>query len=126
MLITRQKLSFISPKLFIPILALFLIDNNYELWLWMGFPPEKNTDDDPSLDQTGSLAVRWQAERKAAMQTAVEFWRRKHGDKRVKAYLVSAGLEPVAFKNLFPAWEDQLDIMELNKKVSFVSAFYFI
>lgn len=68
-------------------------------------------------DQTGSGAVRWQAERKAAMQTAVNYWQKHHsGDESVPAYLVWAGLEPLEFKNLFPCWVEREDIAELNLK----------
>ncbi|XP_044270482.1 uncharacterized protein LOC123015087 isoform X2 [Tribolium madens] len=97
--------------------ALFMIDNNHELWLWQGWWPEKEKDEMELSDQTGSGAVRWQAERKAAMQTAVSYWRESHsGDESVPAYLVWAGLEPLEFKNLFPCWVDREDIAELNLK----------
>lgn len=96
--------------------ALFLIDNHYELWLWQGWWPEKEDEVDLS-DQTGSGAVRWQAERKAAMQTAVSYWKSTHDEEEpVVAYLVWAGLEPLQFKNLFPTWDDKEDVAELNKK----------
>ncbi|XP_023313195.1 supervillin-like isoform X3 [Anoplophora glabripennis] len=96
--------------------ALFLIDNRHELWLWQGWWPEKEDEVDLS-DQTGSGAVRWQAERKAAMQTAVNYWKSTHEeDEPVVAYLVWAGLEPLQFTNLFPMWEDKEDVAELNKK----------
>ncbi|XP_050500586.1 supervillin-like isoform X2 [Diabrotica virgifera virgifera] len=97
--------------------ALFLIDNHHELWLWQGYWPEKDDDNDSDLsDQTGSGAVRWQAERKAAMQTAIDYWKQTNGDKPMVGHLVWAGLEPLQFKNMFPAWEDRPDVMELNKK----------
>ncbi|XP_074029765.1 supervillin isoform X3 [Leptinotarsa decemlineata] len=96
--------------------ALFLIDNHHELWLWQGYWPEKEDDVDLS-DQTGSGAVRWQAERRAAMQTAKDYWKKSKGDDiPLVAYLVWAGLEPLRFKNLFPTWKDQEDIAELNIK----------
>lgn len=96
--------------------ALFLIDNHHELWLWQGWWPEREEDLDLS-DQTGSGAVRWQAERKAAMQTAVNYWQKSQsGDESIPAYLVWAGLEPLEFKNLFPHWVDRNDVMELNMK----------
>ncbi|XP_068083498.1 supervillin [Anabrus simplex] len=98
--------------------ALFLLDNYDELWLWQGWWPENG--DDSILDssnQTGSGAVRWQAERRAAMQTAVDYWRLGHpGEKAstMKAYLVWAGLEPLRFTNLFPMWTDRDDIAEIS------------
>ncbi|KAJ8953301.1 hypothetical protein NQ314_007373, partial [Rhamnusium bicolor] len=96
--------------------GLFLIDNHHELWLWQGWWPEKEDEIDLS-DQTGSGAVRWQAERKAAMQTAINYWKETHEeDEPVVAHLVWAGLEPLQFKNLFPTWDDKEDVAELNKK----------
>lgn len=93
------------------------MDNQHELWLWQGWWPEKEDEVDLS-DQTGSGAVRWQAERKAAMQTAVNYWKATHDENEsVIAYLVWAGLEPLQFKNLFPTWDDKEDIAELIKKV---------
>lgn len=105
-------------------LALFLLDNHHELWLWQGWWPETEEELDVLSDQTGSGAVRWQAERKAAMQTAVDYWKKLHGDdKPVVGYLVWAGMEPLKFKNLFPAWDDREDVTELNKKVIYKSPF---
>ncbi|CAG9856246.1 unnamed protein product [Phyllotreta striolata] len=91
--------------------ALFLVDNDHELWLWQGYLPEPR-----HLEEDQMVSVRWQAERKAAMQTAVDYWKRKRPGERIKAYRTSAGSEPVAFTNLFPSWEVRTDIVELNKK----------
>lgn len=97
---------------------MYLLDNHRDLWLWQGWWPETEEDLDVLSDQTGSGAVRWQAERKAAMQTAVNYWTKIHGeDEPLVAYLVWAGMEPLQFKNLFPAWEHREDVMELNLKV---------
>ncbi|KAJ3635356.1 hypothetical protein MTP99_008269 [Tenebrio molitor] len=96
--------------------ALFLIDNHHDLWLWQGWWPEREEEAELG-DQTGSGAVRWQAERKAAMQTAVNYWQKNHsGDESVPAFLVWAGLEPLEFKNLFPYWIERHDVTELNVK----------
>lgn len=101
--------------------AIFLLDNGHELWLWQGWWPELESDSDsdsdrPHTDQTGSGAVRWQSERKAAMQTALDY-RLLLKDKNVPAYLVWAGLEPFGFTNLFPTWIDRDDVAEINMKV---------
>lgn len=95
-----------------------MLDNNHELWLWQGWWPEREEDTDLA-DQTGSGAVRWQAERRAAIQTAVKYWkcRHKNWDKPIPAYLVWAGLEPLEFTNLFPTWEEKDNVAELNIKV---------
>lgn len=105
--------------------ALFLLDNGYELWLWQGWWPEREDDDSDSADQTGSGAVRWQLERKAAMQTAIDYWNHKKQtcDEQIPAYLVWAGFEPKEFTNLFPTWVNREDVSELNAKVSVLKAF---
>ncbi|XP_033608263.1 uncharacterized protein LOC111866670 isoform X5 [Cryptotermes secundus] len=97
--------------------ALFLMDNNAgnELWLWQGWWPDHKGEETEGSDARGSGAVRWQAERRAAMQTALDYW---HSQRETKespaAYLVWAGLEPLQFTNLFPIWTDRDDIAELN------------
>ncbi|XP_069701361.1 uncharacterized protein [Periplaneta americana] len=98
--------------------ALFLLDNSAgnELWLWQGWWPDHQGEETEGCDARGSGAVRWQAERRAAMQTALDYWRSQHGDRGANpvAYLVWAGLEPLQFTNLFPIWTDRDDIAELN------------
>ncbi|XP_060534945.1 supervillin-like isoform X2 [Cylas formicarius] len=97
--------------------VLFLFDNGHELWLWQGWWPETEEEADLAADQTGSGRVRWQAERRAAMQTAVAYWKKTRDDDRpVVAYLVWAGLEPTDFRNLFPAWEERCDAAEANTR----------
>nr|CAH7767160.1 unnamed protein product [Callosobruchus chinensis] len=99
--------------------ALFLIDNHHELWLWQGWWPEKDSEleeEEDVSDQTGSGAIRWQAERRAAMQVAQKYWAKRYDDRKFVANAVWAGLEPVQFKNLFPCWEDQEDVTEMNMK----------
>ncbi|XP_025829132.1 supervillin isoform X3 [Agrilus planipennis] len=97
--------------------ALFLFDNDHELWLWQGWWPLRDDDADDLGDQTGSGAVRWQAERKASMDTALNYYKTRHpGCKHIEAYLVWSGLEPLKFTNLFPFWTDKDDIAELNIK----------
>ncbi|KAF5297869.1 hypothetical protein FQR65_LT09894 [Abscondita terminalis] len=93
--------------------ALFLLDNKHEVWLWQGWWPELENDFVLG-DQTGSGAIRWQEERKVAMQTVVAYCNRLSATKHVPAYLVWGGLEPLAFTNLFPFWRDRDDISELN------------
>lgn len=99
------------------IAALFMLDNGHEVWLWQGWWPELENDQ-AVVDQTGSGAVRWQAERKAAMQTVVNYCKQQSQRfKNISAYLVWAGLEPLAFTNLFPFWRDCDDVAELNIQV---------
>ncbi|KAK0182715.1 hypothetical protein PV327_000824 [Microctonus hyperodae] len=90
--------------------ALFLLDNKDELWLWQGWWPDSGSD-----DQTGSGAVRWQAERRAAMTVALQYWKKLHPKaKKCSVYLIWAGLEPREFINLFPTWSDHDEVAELN------------
>jgi len=97
--------------------ALFLLDTGAELWLWQGWWSAEEGE-----DALGSGAVRWQAERRAAMQTALDYWTVRHGaDVPYKAYLVWAGLEPLEFTNLFPEWTDRDDITEINIEVRITS-----
>lgn len=123
-----------------------MLDTGDELWLWLGWWPETAiaTDDpdssadncttngdvkgpsSPSLssavsDHRGSSSTRLQAERRAAMQTALDYWRRKYGDdanEDPKAYMVWAGLEPLRFTGYFPEWCEREDVAEINAKVS--------
>nr|XP_022920329.1 supervillin isoform X1 [Onthophagus taurus] len=95
--------------------ALFLFDNGHELWLWQGWWPEN--EELELSEQTGMAVVRWQAERKAAIQTAIDYWKEQHKeDTQVPAYSVWAGLEPLQFTSLFPTWEDRDDIAAINIK----------
>jgi supervillin len=100
--------------------ALFLMDNSAgnELWLWHGWWPDHQGEETEGCDARGSGAVRWQAERRAAMQTVLDYWESQHEtDESPVAYLVWAGLEPLQFTNLFPIWTDRDDIAELNIRV---------
>lgn len=101
-----------------------------ELWLWLGWWPETEitTDNDVPIDDAepivvnhrGSSSTRLQAEKRAAMQTALHYWKQKYGDNDYddpKVYLVWAGLEPIQFTDYFPEWCDRDDIAEINMKV---------
>lgn len=112
-----------------------MLDTGEELWLWQGWWPETVTVADDDLasdsestkttasvvtDHRGSSSTRLQAERRAAMQTALDYWKRKYGDAPdddPKAYLVWAGLEPQQFINCFPEWCNRDYIAEINMKV---------
>ncbi|XP_065211989.1 uncharacterized protein LOC135839744 isoform X2 [Planococcus citri] len=108
--------------------ALFLLDTGKVLWLWQGWWPERQKVLQEECAQSsseevaqnsdnfrGSATVRWQLERRAAMQTALDYWKLKYpANEPVKAFLVWAGLEPIQFTNLFPDWDDRDDIAEMN------------
>ncbi|CAK9816931.1 SVIL [Anthophora plagiata] len=90
--------------------ALFLLDNKNEIWIWQGWWPNTGAE-----DQSGTKAVRWQAERRAAMTMAMQYWQKIHPEtNKYPIYLVWAGLESLQFINLFPTWTYRDDIAELN------------
>lgn len=43
----------------------------------------------------------------------------------IKGYVVWAGLEPIAFKALFPDWSDRDDIKDINLQVNLKKCLYF-
>lgn len=93
--------------------ALFLLDTGTCLWLWQGWK------DDSLETDRGSGNHRFQAERRAAMSTALDYWAHKYGTSgTIRAYLIWAGLEPLVFTNQFPFWTDRDDVAEINMKVS--------
>ncbi|XP_070136318.1 serine-rich adhesin for platelets isoform X4 [Drosophila bipectinata] len=105
----------------------FLLDDGDVLWLWMGWWPLEdvkiNTDERSSPTNDNRAGVnRWISERRAALETAVDYWRAKHGenDKEpfhgIRGQVVWAGLEPVAFKALFPEWTDRSDVRDINEE----------
>ncbi|KAG5332314.1 SVIL protein, partial [Acromyrmex heyeri] len=91
--------------------ALFLLDDKNVIWIWQGWWPDSETE-----DQSGSKTVRWQAERRAAMKIAIRYWRetRNAQTTNLPIYLIWAGLEPLQFINLFPEWTYRDDVAELN------------
>ncbi|KAH8296575.1 hypothetical protein KR054_008073, partial [Drosophila jambulina] len=107
--------------------TIFMLDNGDELWLWMGWWPLEdvkiNTDERSSPTNDNRAGVnRWISERRAALETAVGYWRAKHGDNEkeafhgIKGQVVWAGLEPLAFKALFPDWTERADVREINEE----------
>ncbi|KPP77557.1 supervillin-like, partial [Scleropages formosus] len=89
--------------------ALFLVDNHHEVYLWQGWWPQ-------DAQGTGSARIRWDADRKCAMETVLQFCREKNEKKPPKAYLIHAGLEPLTFTNMFPSWEHRQDIAEITEQ----------
>ncbi|XP_019738899.1 supervillin-like isoform X2 [Hippocampus comes] len=78
--------------------ALFLLDNRMEVYLWQGWQPEEER-------CTGSAKMRWDNERKCAMETALQYCQEKSSRRPPQAYLVTAGCEPLTFTNIFPYWQ---------------------
>nr|DBA25128.1 TPA: hypothetical protein GDO54_012695 [Pyxicephalus adspersus] len=94
--------------------ALFLVDNHHEVYLWQGWWPVENI-------ITGSAKIRWDADRKSAMETVLQYCKGKNSKKPPKSYLIHAGLEPLTFTNMFPSWEHREDIAQITEKDADVS-----
>ncbi len=67
----------------------------------------------------GSLKLRYNKNRRCAMETAIRYWNQKHPGKDLKGYIVYAGLEPKEFTEIFPFWENNENARECNLNVSF-------
>ncbi|XP_078621818.1 uncharacterized protein LOC144888044 isoform X4 [Branchiostoma floridae x Branchiostoma japonicum] len=87
--------------------AQFLVDNLHEVYLWQGWWPEDE-------EFTGSAQIRWDMDRKCAMETAMSYCRERRPDNPPKAYLIHAGLEPLTFTNIYPYWDHQEHIAAIN------------
>ncbi|CAL1545203.1 unnamed protein product, partial [Lymnaea stagnalis] len=82
--------------------ALFLLDNDHEVYLWQGWWPIGSHDTDNV--HTGSATARFNMDRRCAMETTLHYCREKLPEKPPTAYLVCAGVEPKSFISLFPFW----------------------
>ncbi|XP_054623849.1 supervillin-like isoform X3 [Dunckerocampus dactyliophorus] len=89
--------------------ALFLVDNFHEVYLWQGWWPQDS-------ENTGSARIRWDADRKCAMETVLQYCKEKNDKKPQKSYLIHAGLEPLTFTNMFPSWEHREDVAEITER----------
>ncbi|XP_036362121.1 uncharacterized protein LOC115211517 isoform X3 [Octopus sinensis] len=94
--------------------ALFLLDNNYEVFVWQGWWPQG--DEDIENVHTGSAQSRFVVEKRCILQTALDYCKAKETTTPIKAYLVFAGLEPMKFTNLFPFWNVDEIVQELSLK----------
>ncbi|XP_076003649.1 supervillin-like [Genypterus blacodes] len=89
--------------------ALFLVDNFHEVYLWQGWWPQDS-------ESPGSARIRWDADRKCAMETVLQYCKEKNEKKPQKSYLIHAGLEPLTFTNMFPSWEHREDVAEITER----------
>lgn len=55
-----------TDSLFSDCVALFLVDNHHEVYLWQGWWPVENK-------ITGSARIRWATDRKCAMETVLRY-----------------------------------------------------
>ncbi|KAF7705184.1 supervillin [Silurus meridionalis] len=95
--------------------ALFLLDNRMEVYLWQGQQPEDE-------ECTGSAKIRWDNERKCAMETTLQYCKAKNSRRPPPAYLILAGAEPLTFTNIFPYWEKDpsIPVQSMGNKVILV------
>uniref|UniRef100_A0A674BQI7 Supervillin n=1 Tax=Salmo trutta TaxID=8032 RepID=A0A674BQI7_SALTR len=89
--------------------ALFLVDNFHEVYLWQGWWPQDS-------ENPGSARIRWDMDRKCAMETVLQYCKVNNENKPQKSYLIHAGLEPLTFTNVFPSWEHREDIAEITER----------
>ncbi|XP_037313242.2 supervillin-like isoform X9 [Pungitius pungitius] len=89
--------------------ALFLVDNFHEVYLWQGWWPQEG-------ESTGSARIRWDSDRKCAMETVLQYCKERNEKKPQKSYLIHAGLEPLTFTNMFPSWEHREDVAEITER----------
>ncbi|XP_076856294.1 supervillin isoform X2 [Brachyhypopomus gauderio] len=96
---TVMAMPFLQENLYsAPQPALFLLDNRMEVYLWQGWQPD-------DTERTGSAKIRWDSERKCAMETTLQYCKAKNSKRPPQAYLILAGAEPLTFTNIFPYWE---------------------
>ncbi|XP_057713373.1 supervillin-like isoform X2 [Corythoichthys intestinalis] len=89
--------------------GLFLVDNFHEVYLWQGWWPQDS-------ESTGSARMRWDLDRKCAMETVLQYCKEKSNKNPQKSYLIHAGLEPLTFTNMFPCWEHREDVAEISER----------
>ncbi|GAB6018907.1 hypothetical protein CHUAL_000560 [Chamberlinius hualienensis] len=94
----------------VPQPAIFLLDRDNEVYVWQGWWADSNDEN----EICGSAHLRWNIERRLALETTVNYCNAKGIDLK-KAYTVWAGMEPLEFKHCFPAWDEFTEATESNK-----------
>lgn len=92
--------------------ALFLLDTQYAVYVWSGWWPTETKDEENV--KTGSAEARFNIDRKCTLETVIQYCKEKNKCSPLPAYLVYAGLEPLCFTNMFPAWEVDESVTEIN------------
>ncbi|CAG2105359.1 unnamed protein product [Medioppia subpectinata] len=96
----------------------FLLDNHNQIFLWeskYGFGKDV-TEDTEANAATGSQNIRWNAERKCALDSALAYCFAKNSAEPPNGFVVCAGLEPDSFCGLFPQWMYREDVADLHKQ----------
>uniref|UniRef100_A0A8C7TIB2 Supervillin d n=1 Tax=Oncorhynchus mykiss TaxID=8022 RepID=A0A8C7TIB2_ONCMY len=75
-----------------------LLNPRWIVYLWQGRQPDDG-------ECTGSAKIRWENQKKCAMETVLQYCKEKNSRRPPQAYLVLAGSEPLTFTNIFPYWE---------------------
>ncbi|XP_076444912.1 uncharacterized protein LOC143282905 isoform X2 [Babylonia areolata] len=92
--------------------ALFLLDIGHCVYLWQGWWPVG--DEDVENVHTGSATARYNVDRRCAMETTLNYCKERGSTGRTpQAFLVCAGVEPLAFQNMFPVWEVDCTVRNL-------------
>ena len=101
--------------------ALFLLDNNEEIYVWQGWFDNTSFDEKSNdVNATISTKIRFNESRKCALETAICYWNTKYSkSKPFKGYIVYAGVEPIEFRNLFPYWQTNEIARSCNLNVSY-------
>uniref|UniRef100_A0A674BKU7 Supervillin d n=1 Tax=Salmo trutta TaxID=8032 RepID=A0A674BKU7_SALTR len=114
-----MAMPFLQENLYsVPQPALFMLDNRMEVYLWQGRQPDDG-------ECTGSAKIRWENQKKCAMETVLQYCKEKNSRRPPQAYLVLAGSEPLTFTNIFPYWERDPNIttqitLPVSNKVTLV------
>jgi len=92
--------------------ALFLVDNDTEVYLWQGWTPAEKEGN----EKAGSNKGRFVQERICAMKTTINYCKAKNPERPAPSYIVFAGMEPLQFTNIFPFWEEQPEVKEIQEQ----------
>lgn len=97
--------------------ALVFIDMKYKIYLWEGWWPMAYVQANETPAQpTGAEKHRYNLQRKVALQSLTEYADHM-GRTLSRAYIVSAGCEPLEFTNLFPFWKHDQNVLRAQLEV---------
>lgn len=65
----------------------------------------------------GTTKLRYNRNRKCALETAIKYWNAKNPSKEFRGYVVYGGLEPTEFTEIFPTWEVNENARNCNLNV---------
>lgn len=114
--------------------TLFIVDNGYEIFLWQGWwPKDEEIIDQDEVDDLNNIdnragENRWHLEKCEAMQTTLDYWKEKCGNDEKymnNSYMITAGFEPIEFQTIFPEWQTNEQVVNLNSEVRQLKLFYY-